>query len=373
MHGIGLLKKRESAVSVNRKPNPIANKSKEKIDVTHSVDASGRKKTVIEPPVIPPIDNIPNERSRIVMRRFATIVMAKGVESLLQEFNELKISCPGVDQLNHMSFDRNTDKNRYKDIICVEGSRVALTWPPGMHDYVHANWATGIIPDCQKQIICTQAPLPNTIADFWRMVWQEKVYVILMLCQVIENGKKKCEQYWPLKPGETMHVAGLSITNERVDSYKPDLQYTKIIITGPGSDGTKRRHVLNHVLWDGWPDKGVPLSTTGALRLIFRTQTMTPAIVHCSAGVGRTGTIVALEMCMRVLASGAELSVYNIIKELRSRRFLACQTDLQYLYVHRAILQYITSKNIMSSEETQKWAMDYETLVKSRLAAGAAQ
>ena len=73
---------------------------------------------------------------------------------------------------------------------------------------------------------------------------------------------------------------------------------------------------------------------------------MNPAIIHCSAGVGRTGTIVALELCMRTLGAGSELSVYNIVKELRSRRYLACQTSHQYLYIHRALLQYITSKNV---------------------------
>jgi protein tyrosine phosphatase len=180
---------------------------------------------------IPPLDLVPTDRSKIVMRRFATIIMAKGCDALLQEFNDLKISCP-PESLKHSSFDKHADKNRYKDIICVEDTRVTLTWPLGMHDYIHANWVTGVIPDLQKQIICTQAPIPSTIVDFWRMVWQEKAYVILMLCCVMENGKKKCEQYWPEKPGERMDVAGLTIINDRVDVYKPDLQYTKIIITG---------------------------------------------------------------------------------------------------------------------------------------------
>uniref|UniRef100_A0A914XXL0 Uncharacterized protein n=1 Tax=Panagrolaimus superbus TaxID=310955 RepID=A0A914XXL0_9BILA len=356
-------KNRQSSQAVTVRRDPTRARCSKEIS-TNGGAAESNKKKVIEPATIPPIDAVPTERSKIVMRRFSTIVMAKGVDALLQEFNDLKISCP-PESLRHSSFDKNLDRNRYKDIICVEDTRVQLTWPSTTQDYIHANWVTGVIPDLHKQIICTQAPIPATIVDFWRMVWQEKAYVILMLCCVMENGKKKCEQYWPEKPGETMNVAGLTITNDRVDIYKPDLQYTKIIITGPGSDGTRRRHVLNHVLWDGWPDKGVPLSTTGALRLIFRTQTMNPAIVHCSAGVGRTGTIVALELCMRTLAAGCELSVYNVVKELRQRRFLACQTPHQYLYIHRALLQYITSKNIMSAEEAQKWAIEYDNIIKT--------
>uniref|UniRef100_A0AC34QAP8 Tyrosine-protein phosphatase domain-containing protein n=1 Tax=Panagrolaimus sp. JU765 TaxID=591449 RepID=A0AC34QAP8_9BILA len=144
--------KKQSAVQIKRAPKKIAaaaGPEKDKEEKTRDdrsaigVADSAKKRHVIETPVIPPIDTAPTDKSRIVMRRFATIVMAKGVESLLQEFNELKISCPTVDQLKHASFDRNMDKNRYKDIICVDDSRVVLTWPPGMQDYIHANWVTG--------------------------------------------------------------------------------------------------------------------------------------------------------------------------------------------------------------------------------------
>ncbi|TKR78005.1 hypothetical protein L596_018882 [Steinernema carpocapsae] len=317
-------------------------------------------------PVILPIDAVPNERSKIVMKRFAVMTMQKGIQAILQEYNDLKTCCSTPAQFKHDTFDKYQEKNRYKDIPCVEQTRVPLFWPPNSQsDYIHANWVRGI-PDLQKQIICTQGPIPNTIGDFWRMIWQEKAIVIVMLCCVMEGGKKKCEQYWPEKTGEKISCAGLEILNERVETFSPDLQYTKLIITGTGSDGGIRRHTVNHVLWNGWPDKGVPLSSTGALRLIFRTQTLSPAVIHCSAGVGRTGTIVALEICMRTLNAGSELSVYNVIKELRSRRYLACQTDLQYLYVHRAILAFVTSKNIVSNEEIAKFVLDYEELVKQR-------
>jgi len=290
--------------------------------------------------------------------------LAKGVEAVLQEFEDLKISCPTVEQLNHPTCDKNPSKNRYTDIVCVEETRVKLIWPPGTtQDYIHANWIKGM-PDMEKQIICTQGPTEATLEDFWRMIWQEKVAAIVMLCQVVEGGKKKCEQYWPAKEEQVMNCANLTITNAGVKSVGA-LQYTKLRMTGVGVSGV-RKHTVNHVLWDGWPDKGVPLSTTGALRLIFRTQTLSPAVVHCSAGVGRTGTIVGLECCMRVMNAGNELSVYNVVKELRSRRFLACQTDLQYLYIHRAILAFITSKNILTPEKVSQFTTDYENLVNSR-------
>ncbi|KAI6205529.1 hypothetical protein M3Y94_00802400 [Aphelenchoides besseyi] len=293
-----------------------------------------QRKTISAPPVTP-IDSAPSERTKIVMRRFATVCIAKGVDALVQEFNDLKVSCPTANQLNHATFDKHPEKNRYKDIICVEDNRVKLIWPPGTtSDYIHANLIKGL-PDMDKQVICTQGPTKDTVEDFWRMIWQEKSSAIIMLCSVMENGKKKCEQYWPEKQGQTMNVANLSIQNTGVEIVGKDLKYTKLIVSGIGSDGGVRKHTVNHVLWSEWPDKGVPLTSTGALRLIFRTQTFSPSVVHCSAGVGRTGTIVALECCMRVLNAGNELSVYNVVKILRSQRFLACQTDLQYLYVHR--------------------------------------
>ncbi|VDM44486.1 unnamed protein product [Toxocara canis] len=201
-----------------------------------------------------------------------------------------------------------------KDIVCIEESRVRLTWPPdNSNDYIHANWVKKL-GGMDKEIICTQAPMTSTIADFWRMVWQEKCIAVVMLCRVVENGRPKCVQYWPLKLNQTMSVCGLHIKNDGVEEIPNEIIYTRLILSGPNENGGERTQIVRHVLWNGWPDKGVPRSTTGALRLIIRTQTLSPVIVHCSAGVGRTGTIVALDACMRVLSSGRPLSVQQIVK-----------------------------------------------------------
>uniref|UniRef100_A0AC34GBG0 Protein-tyrosine phosphatase n=1 Tax=Panagrolaimus sp. ES5 TaxID=591445 RepID=A0AC34GBG0_9BILA len=205
-----------------------------------------------------------------------------------------------------------------------------------------------------------------------------------MLCGIMENGKKKCEQYWPLKHGEKMSVAGLEIINKQTENIAPDCIYTHLLVIGHGSDGGKREHFVNHLmwtgwpdrgvpststgilrLWTGWPDRGVPSTSTGILRLIVRTQSLQPVVVHCSAGIGRTGTIVALESCLRVLDSGLELSVYNIIKMLRSKRYNACQTDLQYCYLHRAVMAFIISKNVCQAGDIVQFVEDYEKLVKN--------
>ncbi|PIO75970.1 Protein-tyrosine phosphatase [Teladorsagia circumcincta] len=113
-----------------------------------------------------------------------------------------------------------------KDVVCTDTSRVVLTWPnPAAGDYIHANWITE--PDVAKKFICTQAPTDNTVEDFWRMIWQEKCKSIIMLCNLTECGKKKCEQYWPdsSNPSVTLESVVRSIRNDRHGSVQTDVQY----------------------------------------------------------------------------------------------------------------------------------------------------
>lgn len=153
------------------------------------------------------------------------------------------------------------------DTYCIDETRVILKWPSDhQNDYIHANW-TQSMPEMNKDVICTQGPTEKTIDDFWRMIWQEKCICIIMLCSVIEGGKKKCEQYWPLKPGEKMTCAGLEIINKQTEKIAADCGYTHLLIVGTGHDGGRREHFVNHLLWSGWPDKGVPATSTGILRL----------------------------------------------------------------------------------------------------------
>ncbi|VDM29904.1 unnamed protein product [Toxocara canis] len=123
---------------------------------------------------------------------------------MVKEFMDIKKSCPPPAQLKKTAFDKNTDKNRYKDVYCTDDTRVVLSYPEGGNDYIHANWVD--IGESKHRFICTQAPKANTVADFWRMVWQEKSKAIVMLCNIMECGKKKCEQYWPDKKDETVSL-----------------------------------------------------------------------------------------------------------------------------------------------------------------------
>ncbi|KAI1694167.1 protein-tyrosine phosphatase domain-containing protein [Ditylenchus destructor] len=318
---------------------------------------------------------MPSRAVDIIFKRFAILTMGKGIHGLLQEFAALQAECPKPTPSQRVSFDRNREKNRYKDIYCWESSRVVLSWSPGgrQSDYIHANWVKGLA-SMSRKTICTQGPMAHTIADFWRMIWQEKCQGILMLCGVTENGKTKCEQYWPKSEGsetalgttyEKATYIYLTIKNIGV-KLKNEFEITKLALCGMQADGTIREHIVTHIQWAEWPDKSVPVSALGAIRAIGKTQEMSPLVVHCSAGVGRTGTIVIINAVLSMLVNGRDVKIYDVVKEIRSQRYNACQTDLQYLYIYRVILAYIVHMKIMSKVQLSKFIDDYTDLIEER-------
>ncbi|KAL6734802.1 hypothetical protein Aduo_005302 [Ancylostoma duodenale] len=136
--------------------------------------------------------NGPQGQEGVALRRD---VLNIGVRGLIKEFITMRSQTQPIGNKPKVAFDANPQKNRYKDVFCTDETRVVLSWPPGKNDYIHANWVSG--SDVPKKFICTQAPTKNTVEDFWRMIWQEQCKSIVMLCNIMECGKKKCEQYWP--------------------------------------------------------------------------------------------------------------------------------------------------------------------------------
>ncbi|RCN45552.1 Protein-tyrosine phosphatase [Ancylostoma caninum] len=132
---------------------------------------------------------------RKVFREFCLHVNKIGVQGLIRGFITMRSQTQPIGNKPKVAFDANPQKNRYKDVFSTDETRVVLSWPPGENDYIHANWVCG--SDVPKKFICTQAPTRNTVEDFWRMIWQERCKSIVMLCNIMECGRKKCEQYWP--------------------------------------------------------------------------------------------------------------------------------------------------------------------------------
>uniref|UniRef100_A0A914XUP2 Tyrosine-protein phosphatase domain-containing protein n=1 Tax=Panagrolaimus superbus TaxID=310955 RepID=A0A914XUP2_9BILA len=162
------------------------------------------------------------------IRKFVFETMQKGITGLRKEFAVLRAT---PDQTPKVPIDSTTaSKFRYKDVYCTDKSRVILTFLPNFGDFIHANWLKSELMD--NTFICCQGPLLDSTGDFWRMIYQEKIYHIFMLCRCEEMGKAKCHQYWPKSPGETLIFYGLlTVRNEGVTENDSDICTTSLTLT----------------------------------------------------------------------------------------------------------------------------------------------
>ncbi|VDK58975.1 unnamed protein product [Anisakis simplex] len=300
------------------------------------------------------------------MREFCLHTVEMGVAGLIKEFYEIKATSVPTVKLSKVAFDKNKDKNRYKDVFCIDGTRVKLTYPNDENDYIHANYVA--VRENKKRFICTQAPKDNTVEDFWRMVWQEKSKAIIMLCNITECGKKKCEQYWPMNLQDTMNFGKLNIKNTKIIELEKIISVTKLVVTE--ADESSQLEV-EHIAWTSWPDRGVPENYLACYRLLQRVKDMNCIIVHCSAGIGRTGTIVSLEIANQMFDHGEKVSMRDIVKEMRLQRHGSVQTDIQYVYVHRCIIALSENKKVIKRSEVLPFLLQFDQLAKARGGAGA--
>uniref|UniRef100_A0A1I8EKW1 Protein-tyrosine phosphatase n=1 Tax=Wuchereria bancrofti TaxID=6293 RepID=A0A1I8EKW1_WUCBA len=284
----------------------------------------------------------PENRDMIVqMKAFCTTTVATGVQGLMKEFKEIRESSIPPSQLVKTAFDKNPDKNRYRDVFCVDETRVVLNYPPKTtNDYIHANWVD--VVSMKQRFICTQAPKENTVEDFWRMVWQESCRSIIMLCNIMECGKKKCEQYWPAEEGQSKEYGTLKVTCSRVIQEEKMLTISNLIVT----NGNKKL-TLEHIAWNDWPDRGVPNNFLAPFRLLQRIKNQIHVVIHCSAGIGRTGTVVGLDIADSMFNDGMKVTMRDVVRELRLQRHGSIQTDIQYVYIHRCILALSENRKVL--------------------------
>ena len=174
------------------------------------------------------------------------------------------------------------------------------------------------------------------------MVFQEQVNVILMLCKCEEDGKAKCVPYWPAEAGTYKTYQSMFINNKKVEKEDRFSVYTLEVLPEQCSNSiiTKLIQVID------WPDKGVPSSGMAILRLLKMIQTGAmssgPAVVHCSAGIGRTGTLVAIETAIQRLWKGHNINFKDIVQQMRNQRACMMQTDHQYIFAHLSVMYYIS-------------------------------
>ncbi|XP_052791779.1 receptor-type tyrosine-protein phosphatase epsilon-like [Mya arenaria] len=226
-------------------------------------------------------------------------------------------------------------KNRYREMYAYDHSRVPLQKErDGDCDYINASYIDGY---CKaRKFIASQGPTNNMIDDFWRMVWQENVEKIVMLTNLIEMATVKCLQYWP-EMDQTCSFGGIDISITVVKKFR-DYEIRTLI----AKKAKCKPREIQQYHFKAWPDKDVPDNgwcLVEFLNVVETQSTNSPIIVHCSAGVGRTGTFVALDNLVEQAKTEKCVKPLEMVKALRRQRVNMVQTKDQYIYLHEALAE----------------------------------
>ncbi|XP_061811128.1 tyrosine-protein phosphatase non-receptor type 3 isoform X1 [Nerophis lumbriciformis] len=244
--------------------------------------------------------------------------------------------------LNCAHLPENVEKNRYRDILPYDATRVTLQ---GREDYINASHITLVPPvsGVCLRYIAAQGPLPHTCSDFWQTVWEQQSHTIVMLTTLTEKGRTKCHQYWPHPP----EVKDYGHMRVKCHSEECNLAYVTRHFTLTHIKRGEDRAVT-HLQYVAWPDHGVPDDPTDFLLFVNsardRRRAEEPLVVHCSAGIGRTGVLITMETALTLLDRGQPVFPLEIVKTLRDQRAMMIQTTCQYQFVCEAILRVYKEK-----------------------------
>ncbi|KAL2771095.1 receptor-type tyrosine-protein phosphatase C isoform 2 precursor [Daubentonia madagascariensis] len=236
----------------------------------------------------------------------------------------------------------NQNKNRYVDILPYDYNRVELSEINGDagSSYINASYIDGFKEP--RKYIAAQGPRDETIDDFWRMIWEQKATVIVMVTRCEEGNRNKCAEYWPSMEEGTRAFGDIIV---KINEHKrcPDYIIQKLNITNKKEKASGRE--VTHIQFTSWPDHGVPEDPHLLLKLRRRVNAFSnffsgPVVVHCSAGVGRTGTYIGIDAMLEGLEAENKVDVYGYVVKLRRQRCLMVQVEAQYILIHQALVEY---------------------------------
>ncbi|OPL33933.1 hypothetical protein AM593_06966, partial [Mytilus galloprovincialis] len=270
---------------------------------------------------------------------------------------------------SHAQTKDNMPKNRFKTTFPYDHTRVILK-SDGGSDYINANYIDGF--EKERCYIASQGPVKNTVADHWKMIWQENIHKIVMVTNLVEGIKTKCEQYWPCGGKQMVH-GNLII---RLNAEKERTAYVTREISIEDKKSGKTRNVTQYH-FTAWPDHGTP---DPLYLVLFHRHVISdpkaghsgPLLVHCSAGIGRTGTYIALDALLEEGRTTGFLDIFKFLKKMRYSRMNMIQTSNQYVFLHYALLEAFTMKDtkIRKDEFSEVWQSirtDHKALNHQRL------
>uniref|UniRef100_A0A9J7X9U8 protein-tyrosine-phosphatase n=1 Tax=Cyprinus carpio carpio TaxID=630221 RepID=A0A9J7X9U8_CYPCA len=244
----------------------------------------------------------------------------------------------------HSNLEVNKPKNRYANVIAYEHTRVILPLTDGImgSDYINANYIDGYRK--QNAYIATQGPLPETFGDFWRMVWEQRAASVVMMTKLEEKSRIKCDQYWPSRGTDTYGTVQVTLLDTM------ELATFCVRTFSLHKSGCNERREVRQFQFTAWPDHGVPEYPTPFLAFLRRVKACNPpdagpVIVHCSAGVGRTGCFIVIDAMLERIRHERTVDVYGHVTLMRSQRNYMVQTEDQYGFIHEALLEAVACGN----------------------------
>ncbi|NXD05656.1 PTPRD phosphatase, partial [Certhia familiaris] len=244
----------------------------------------------------------------------------------------------------HSNLEVNKPKNRYANVIAYDHSRVLLSAIEGIpgSDYINANYIDGYRK--QNAYIATQGALPETFGDFWRMMWEQQGATVVMMTKLEERSRVKCDQYWPSRGTETYGLIQVSL----LDTV--ELATYCVRTFALYKNGSSEKREVRQFQFTAWPDHGVPEHPTPFLAFLRRVKACNPPdagpmVVHCSAGVGRTGCFIVIDAMLERIKHEKTVDIYGHVTLMRAQRNYMVQTEDQYIFIHDALLEAVTCGN----------------------------
>ncbi|XP_028163729.1 tyrosine-protein phosphatase Lar isoform X1 [Ostrinia furnacalis] len=241
---------------------------------------------------------------------------------------------------DHSNMEVNKPKNRYANVIAYDHSRVILQPIDGIlgSDYINANYCDGYRK--HNAYVATQGPLQETFADFWRMCWELRTNTIVMMTKLEERTRIKCDQYWPSRGSEAYGMMTVTIAEVQ------ELATYCIRTFQISKTGTAERREIKQLQFTAWPDHGVPDHPAPFLQFLRRVRALNPPdagplVVHCSAGVGRTGCFIVIDSMLERARHERTVDIYGHVTCLRAQRNYMVQTEDQYIFIHDALLEAV--------------------------------